>query len=78
MARLISVIYGVSSRIPQLPVLTSLLCFLPFSRLNMDALKKGWFSEVSDMWPGVCLSFDVEGVLHAEKSKFQDIMMIQT
>lgn len=44
----------------------------------MDALKTGWFSEVSDMWPGVCLSFEVDKVLHAEKSKYQDIMMLQT
>lgn len=44
----------------------------------MDALKKGWFSEVSDMWPGICLSFEVEKVIHSEKSKYQDIMMIET
>lgn len=51
---------------------------IQFSRKNMDALKKGWFSEVSDMWPGVCLSFEVDNVIHAEKSKYQDIMMLQT
>lgn len=44
----------------------------------MDALKTGWFSEISDMWPGVCLSFEVDDVLHAEKSDYQDIMIIQT
>lgn len=52
--------------------------FLSFYSVNMDALKEGWFSEVSDMWPGVCLSFKVDKVLHAEKSKYQDIMMLQT
>lgn len=44
----------------------------------MDAFKRGWFSEVSDMWPGVCLSFEVETVLYSEKSQYQDIMIIQT
>lgn len=44
----------------------------------MDSMKPGWFSELSDLWPGMCLSLQVEEVLHKEKSKFQDIMVLKT
>ena len=43
----------------------------------MDALKKGWFSELHSMWPGQSMSLEVEKVLHHEKSKFQDILIFQ-
>ena len=43
----------------------------------MDGLKAGWFSELSTLWPGQCLSLEVEEVLFHEKSKFQDVMVIQ-
>jgi len=44
----------------------------------MDALHEGWFSEVSPMWPGQCLSLQVDKVLYHEKSKYQDVMVLQT
>ncbi|XP_022185494.1 spermidine synthase [Nilaparvata lugens] len=44
----------------------------------MDAIKNDWFSELSTLWPGVCLSLEVEKVLHSEKSEFQDIKVLQT
>jgi len=44
----------------------------------MDAIHKGWFSELSSMWPGQCLSLEVDEVLYHDKSKYQDIMVLQT
>ncbi|KAG8235725.1 hypothetical protein J437_LFUL016360 [Ladona fulva] len=44
----------------------------------MDALKKGWFSELCPLWPGMCLSLEVEEIIHSEKSKYQDIMVLKT
>lgn len=44
----------------------------------MDFLKDGWFSEVSPLWPGQCISLEVEEVLHQEKSEFQDILVLKT
>uniref|UniRef100_A0A1B6GPL0 Spermidine synthase n=1 Tax=Cuerna arida TaxID=1464854 RepID=A0A1B6GPL0_9HEMI len=44
----------------------------------MDRLKAGWFSELNDLWPGMCLSLQVDKVLHQEQSKYQDIMVLQT
>jgi len=44
----------------------------------MDAFKSGWFSELSTLWPSQCLSLEVDKVLHHEKSKYQDIMVLDT
>jgi spermidine synthase len=44
----------------------------------MDAMKKGWFSEIGNMWPGMAQSLEVEKILHEEKSEFQDIKVLQT
>jgi len=44
----------------------------------MDAIHKGWFSELSTMWPGQCFSLEVDQVLCHEKSKYQDVMVLQT
>jgi len=44
----------------------------------MAEVKSGWFRELSDLWPGQCLSLEVEKVLHHEKSKFQDIMVFES
>ncbi|XP_037085303.1 spermidine synthase-like [Pollicipes pollicipes] len=44
----------------------------------MDGIKTGWFSEFSSLWPGQCLSLEVEEVLFHEKSEFQDIMVLQS
>lgn len=44
----------------------------------MDAMKKGWFSELNELWPGVALSLEVEEILHSERSQFQDILVVKT
>lgn len=45
---------------------------------NMNAMKSGWFSEMSDLWPGIALSLKVEEVLHSERSQFQEILVVKT
>lgn len=44
----------------------------------MDAIKNGWFSEINELWPGQCFSLEVKGVLHEERSDFQDIKLVDT
>lgn len=44
----------------------------------MDTFKKNWFTEVCEMWPGGTFSFEVKEVLHKEKSKYQDILVLDT
>ncbi|TMW46433.1 hypothetical protein DOY81_008488 [Sarcophaga bullata] len=45
----------------------------------MDSVRNGWFSEIqNDLWPGQCFSLKVKKVLHQEKSKYQDIQIIET
>lgn len=36
-----------------------------------------WFSEVNDLWPGQSFSLKVKEVVHHEKSKFQDILVLE-
>ncbi|KAH8255032.1 hypothetical protein KR032_006213 [Drosophila birchii] len=45
----------------------------------MDSLTHGWFSELqADLWPGQSFSLKVKEVIHKEKSKFQDIQIVET
>lgn len=45
----------------------------------MEAIAKGWFSEIQDeLWPGQIFSLKIKSVLHEEKSKYQDIKIIET
>ena len=44
----------------------------------MDAVKEGWFSEMSVMWPGQAMSLEVQEVLFHEKSKYQDVKVLKT
>lgn len=44
----------------------------------MNAHKEGWFSEISDLWPGVALSLKVEKVLYEKKSDYQDVLVVET
>jgi len=46
--------------------------------VKMNAVKDGWFSELSTLWPGQCMSLEVEEVLHKEKSKFQDVLVFKS
>ncbi|KAK6176467.1 hypothetical protein SNE40_014751 [Patella caerulea] len=44
----------------------------------MDSIRNGWFSELSPLWPGQCMSLEVDKVLYHEKSKFQDILVFKS
>ncbi|CAG5118462.1 unnamed protein product [Candidula unifasciata] len=44
----------------------------------MNSIKDGWFTEFSEMWPGQCMSLQVEEVLHKEKSDYQDILVFKS
>ncbi|CAK1601344.1 unnamed protein product [Parnassius mnemosyne] len=44
----------------------------------MDVLRKGWFTESCEMWPGGTFSFEVKEVLCKEKSQYQDIFVCNT
>ncbi|XP_051170681.1 spermidine synthase isoform X1 [Leptopilina boulardi] len=44
----------------------------------MDILKQGWFSEINELWPGISLSLEVKQILHHERSKYQDVLVIDT
>lgn len=38
----------------------------------------GWFSETSDVWPGIALSIEIEKTLFSKKSQFQQIELFET
>ncbi|XP_066261790.1 spermidine synthase [Euwallacea similis] len=44
----------------------------------MDSIRNGWFSEISDMWPGQAFSLRVKELLFQGKSDYQDVLVIQT
>ncbi|KAH8315124.1 spermidine synthase [Drosophila kikkawai] len=45
----------------------------------MDSLTNGWFSELqAELWPGQSFSLKVKEVIHKERSKFQDIQIVET
>jgi len=44
----------------------------------MDKLKLNWFSELSPLWPGQCMSLESEEVLFHEKSKYQDVLVFKS
>lgn len=43
----------------------------------MDALGKGWFSELSPLWPGQCMSLEVEEVLYNQRSEYQHVVVFR-
>ncbi|ENN76160.1 hypothetical protein HUJ04_000004 [Dendroctonus ponderosae] len=45
---------------------------------NMDLIRAGWFSEVSDLWPGQSLSLKVKEVLFHQRSLYQDVLVVDT
>ncbi len=45
---------------------------------NLDQLMKGWFSETSDIWPGIALSIEIESTLFSGKSRHQEIDVYET
>jgi len=48
------------------------------TKKNMDLLKKGWYSEVNEQWPGQAMSLEVEEVLWDKKSKFQHVIVLKS
>jgi len=44
---------------------------------TMDALPKGWFSEVNSQWPGQALSLEVAEVLWDKKSDYQHVQVFR-
>nr|XP_002119951.2 spermidine synthase-like [Ciona intestinalis] len=44
----------------------------------MDELKLNWFSELNSLWPGQCMSLEVEEVLFHERSKYQDVLVFKS
>lgn len=44
----------------------------------MDKLGQGWFSELGVMWPGQCMSLEVEEVLFQGRSDFQDVLVFKS
>jgi len=44
----------------------------------MNKLAQGWFSELGVMWPGQCMSLEVEEVLFQAKSEFQDVLVFKS
>lgn len=48
------------------------------AKANMDSVMKGWFSEVSPMWPGEAHSLKMEKILFEGKSDFQDVVIFES
>ncbi|VEN39443.1 unnamed protein product [Callosobruchus maculatus] len=44
----------------------------------MDRIRNGWFSELSELWPGQCFSLEVKEVLYKDKSKYQDVLIFES
>ncbi|XP_035697345.1 spermidine synthase-like [Branchiostoma floridae] len=44
----------------------------------MDAIRNGWFSELSPLWPGQAMSLEVEEVLYHGRSKYQDVLVFKS
>ena len=43
-----------------------------------DAIMNGWFSELSEFWPGQALSLEVDSVLHHEQTEYQDLLVFKS
>ncbi|KAK2741830.1 putrescine aminopropyltransferase [Onygenales sp. PD_40] len=46
--------------------------------ITHPTIKDGWFSEISDMWPGQAMTLKVNQILHHEKSKYQDVLVFES
>lgn len=45
---------------------------------NTDAVRNGWFSELSTMWPGQAMSIQMGKTLFTGRSDFQDVMVFES
>lgn len=48
------------------------------AQAGLDVARSGWFTELSTMWKGQGLSFQIEKKLFQDRSDFQDICVFQT
>ncbi|KAK2746468.1 putrescine aminopropyltransferase [Myotisia sp. PD_48] len=48
------------------------------SEITHPTIKDGWFSEISEMWPGQAMNLRVNQILHHEKSKYQDVLVFES
>ncbi|WFD01478.1 saccharopine dehydrogenase (NADP+, L-glutamate-forming) [Malassezia obtusa] len=46
--------------------------------LTHPSIRDGWFHEISPQWPGQAMSLQVRRILHAEKSKYQDVLVFES
>ena len=44
----------------------------------MDLIKDGWFHERGTLWPGQAFSLQINKVLHHSKSKYQDVLVVES
>ncbi|KAK7093753.1 spermidine synthase-like isoform X2 [Littorina saxatilis] len=44
----------------------------------MNQIKDGWFSELSELWPGQSMSLEVQEILFNEKSKYQNVLVFKS
>ncbi|XP_048417567.1 spermidine synthase [Stegostoma tigrinum] len=44
----------------------------------MDAIKNGWFTETSSLWPGQAMSLEVDKILYNQRSPFQDVVVFKS
>ncbi|OGR10794.1 MAG: spermidine synthase [Desulfobacterales bacterium RIFOXYA12_FULL_46_15] len=51
---------------------------MTIEQLTPDKIINGWFSETSDMWPGIAVSIEIEKTLFSRKSIFQQIDLFET
>ena len=47
-------------------------------QLTPDKVMNGWFSETSDIWPGIAVSIEIEKILFSKKSNYQQIDLYET
>ena len=48
------------------------------AKAGLDVARSGWFTELSTLWKGQGLSFQVEKTLFQDRSKFQVPMLLET
>lgn len=46
--------------------------------LTHPSIRDGWFHEISPQWPGQAMSLQVRRILHAEQSKYQDVLVFES
>ncbi|EAS28396.3 spermidine synthase [Coccidioides immitis RS] len=71
-------ILGFSHTLSQAPLSRQTTPTPTMTEITHPTIKDGWFSEISDMWPGQAMTLRVNQILHHEKSKYQDILIFES